>query len=164
MPQKYRDDLVGETVCGIEIRSKFPGNFDSPDPVAMIETIVETGLLSETAKRLGVNYATVRGWAQKYPEIEEAYDKGHFAIYHKAEHTLWELMTDENQKGTVRYKAAVKFLATNAWRKDYSTKERRVIKDETEEGKKQKMEKLKGADAKEAKKLFDELSQNGHDE
>ena len=164
MPSKYRDDLIGETICGIEIRSRFPDNFNSPDPVKLIEKVVEYGLFSQAANDMDVSYRTVVKWGNKYPELQEAYEKGSKSIYHKAENTLYELMANEEQKGSVRYRAACKILATNAWKKDYSTKERRVITDDTEEGKKQKMEKLEGADAKEAKQLFDELSQNGHDE
>lgn len=167
-------ELVGEAICGIEIESEFPNRIDSPDPIAVIETLVDTGTFAATASKVGCGETTLQDWARKYPEIREAYEQGKDSIGYEAEYHLVDMMrqgTDKDPQGrdeqhSDRYRAALKIATTCHPSRDYSSRERRVVEDKrSKPASNGSLQNMEGMSAEEAIREFDEMfSSNGDHE
>lgn len=159
-----------ETVRGIELRSDFPSRRNSPDPVEVIEALVDTGTWVDAARVADCGESTLRVWRDKYPEIQEAYLKGKDKLGYDAEQTmaclargtLPDTAHEEVQvpaPGTM-LKAAKKMASINHPDKDY-TQTNRVIRaqEEVDEDMEKELEDMDEDD------LLDELNKRvGGDE
>jgi len=132
MPIPSQTDVPDE-VCGIEIRSEFPDTVRSPDPVEMIEALVEHGQMNEAANEIERSTRLVTRWAQKYPEVREAYEKGSDNIGYEAEQTMVNMMRGKtpgdagDPKARDVLNAAKRLASINHPVKDYAQRERRTI-------------------------------------
>lgn len=128
----------GTTVRGIELVSEFPDRRDSPDPVEMIEALLDHGTWIDAAREIECGERTVRKWGEKYPEIRKAYVEGSASIGYEAEQTLVRIMRGEQIGDASKPKtrdvlnAARKLISTNHRIKDY-TDAKRVIREEVED-------------------------------
>jgi len=143
-------------VCGIELTSDFPTRRNSYDPEEMVRALVEHGTFTDASQQVGCAAATVRRWADAYPEIEEAYMKGRRALGHEAEQTMVRIMRGKKPpeasekagapKASDMLRAAKKIVGVNHVEKDY-TQSQKIIRKSDEE-------------AEEVQKKIDEMDQD----
>jgi len=135
----------GEEVCGIKLRSPFPRGMTSPDPVDVVEALVEHGQFKDAASQVGCHPSTLQNWARRFPEVREAYKKGSAKLGYEAEQTLVREMrgkrppdADEDAgapKSSDRIRAAKKLVSVNHPYKDYTQSQKIYRETDKEESK-----------------------------